>query len=464
MLRKIFVVMVAFAAYWVCFPANDWQTTMPFMLRADAQTPPTVSPPCGTPAWTASPGAPVNAQNLNAEIYHLEACAGNAAAQPTTSPPIVASGSPPVFTITTGNCLAITAGVLAYNCATPAVLVAGPCTSPYPTTSATVTGVAIGISTGAGCGGGGTVGGVVGGTCIGVTPTASPTGGVVVSYSGCPTPVPTPTGATVVTYVTPNPFESAVLARTDVTHFWELHDLNATGGNSPAPCSTGVGAIADAIGGGATGNPSPVPLTVVTEAPAPAPWCQFPNIIPNQGTFNAASYGSIVFCFNIAEYSCNNTLAGAGSYIALPASVQTASFASTPYTVCGIIGAMPSTRDEIWFGRDPQDSLQLDVTGQASGATQWDMQLNLGANNQFSYVGPAFACYTNSGSTSTFYVNGEPMATTATVPSTAPTGAGGIGAGVGGASPFVGRLNDIFYANTAWSQALIQYFYTLTGL
>src|SRR5262249_44029752 len=35
---------------------------------------------------------------------------------------------------------------------------------------------------------------------------------------------------------TPNPFEPAILARTDVIHFWELHDAPAAGAGTPGPC------------------------------------------------------------------------------------------------------------------------------------------------------------------------------------------------------------------------------------
>ena len=98
-----------------------------------------VAPPCGTPAWTASPGAPVNAQNINSELLHLESCAasaGGAAPNITPSAPISATvvGTSTVLgLVITGTCLVIVGGALEYS--TTACPTAGPQATPSPTLS-----------------------------------------------------------------------------------------------------------------------------------------------------------------------------------------------------------------------------------------------------------------------------------------------------------------------------------------
>jgi hypothetical protein len=477
MLRKLFVIFMVMAMYWVMFPASTWQLSKPFLQPspADAQAVNTVSPPCGTPAWTASPGAPVNAENLDAEILHLEACAGNAAAFPTTSPPVIGTGSPPTFTIVTGNCLAITGGVLLYNCATPAPLTAGNCTSPRPTgsfiavdytcgggqgaivgsspciTTAPTTNPAGGVVISYTC----TNQTVVAGTCVTASPTANPTGGTVLSYN-CATPVPTPTGgcATIGCYPTPNAFESAVLARADVTHFWEMHEAPVGGVyGTPGPCPTGTQLFQDAVINGATALASPVPLSIVTQSPNPLPICGGPPILNNTvGT----SVGS---CFAQGFNGCSNGAnTSSGPYIDIPLAVEL----SNPYTVFCILRPTQLT---LAVG----DEQAVDINGNRvrMGYTDGNASYSLVAvENQTADTGmyKVFMVLSVGTSQSTYYINGIPMAAPTSAPTSPPVADGGfLGAPSQPSTNYSGWISDCGLANTAWSAATVEYLYSLTG-
>lgn len=60
----------------------------------------TVSPPCGTPVWTPSPGAIISANGMNSEFQHLESCAASSVpATPIAGNCITITGTAPAFTI-----------------------------------------------------------------------------------------------------------------------------------------------------------------------------------------------------------------------------------------------------------------------------------------------------------------------------------------------------------------------------
>lgn len=77
-MKYVFAALILLVAFVVVMP---WNHTLLSPLDA-AQ----ISPPCGVPAWTASPGAQINSGPFNNELLHLESCAASAAAPLPYSP------------------------------------------------------------------------------------------------------------------------------------------------------------------------------------------------------------------------------------------------------------------------------------------------------------------------------------------------------------------------------------------
>lgn len=367
-------------------------------IRVDPAVSATVAPPCGTPAWTASPGAPLNAANINSELNHLESCAASALYS-------VAPGG--AGTPAAGSCIAIT---------TPPAdgTVTNICT-PYPTPTA---------------------------TCANPNCTAA----------GLTITVITPTPVASSALVSANTLETILAARTDILHWWTLHGPTSLGGSTPGPCSTSVGAFVDTP---ATALASPVPLVVATIAGLPPPTCAMPDILPNNRST------SVGFCWGVPQQGCNAAVSGGSSYLLIPAVAQTACFATTPYTIFAVVNPIVTSRQQAFYERDPQDNLVLEVNANQ----QWDTTINAGAHNVMYATGPAFFVYTNDGTTSSTYINGSPITEPTIVPLAAPTGNGAIGHDFGnGTRGFMGRVENVGCANTAWSLGLIQYLYSLSGL
>lgn len=357
-----------------------------------------------------------------------------------------------------------------YVCNTPQPIVSGLCTSPRPTG---VNGIAIDV------------------TCqIGQTPApgnclaySTPPVQGTISYT-CPTPYPTPVISVTTTpcngsnlpsvsgfaltipapcasgggsSATANPFEPALAARTDIMHLYTLHI--ASGGTGPSPCPTTAGFFTDTPESAA---PSPVPATAVIESTLGAPTCAWPDILHNNTSPIGGTAGSVSFCWGVAQQGCNVAAGGGASFVQLPAAAQTACFASTPYTIFGLVYAQPTTRTQTFYSQNwaAQNVLQ----GQINTTAQYNTLINNVAHAVLSVTTPAFWVFTNNGTTATTYVNGFPVSEPTTLPSPAPSGVGSLGESAAGTNGFLGSLEDWGCANTAWSQSTIQYLYSLTGL
>lgn len=259
---------------------------------------------------------------------------------------------------------------------------------------------------------------------------------------------------------TPNPFEAAILSRPDVTHFWEMHDNPAAGAGTPGPCPTGAGQIVDSIGSGATGNPSPVPLTVVTTSPVPPPTCGLAGMLPDI----AGPSTSILFCHNASVTA--GTAKGCGvsathnSYLQIPSGTLPAS----PYTIGCIVALTPVTNaadSEGFYSAGSGTELRLQDG--SSGVFVANIN-NVASGSAGILLKGSLYVFTNDGTTSRLFINAAPI-TAPTVNPSPPAGVGSFGDEIGSANTGLdGRMQDCWYANTAWPASTINYFYSLTGL
>lgn len=233
-----------------------------------------------------------------------------------------------------------------------------------------------------------------------------------------------------------------------------MHDNPVAGAGSPNPCPTGANVIADAIGGGATGNPSPVPLAVVTVSPQGAPICGAAPILKGGvGT-------SIQFCtnFNVTSGCRTNSGGTHSSYIDIPL----ATFPAAPYTIgCIFAPTLVNSHTGFVFNMDA-DSLKLNMGYNGTGVTAAE------SNGGFfggAWTSPSgiLGILVNDGTKVTSYWNGVGDTSVTPAPSPAtndgrfgdPNGSAGAG--------FNGRIQDCWFANTAWSDAKIQQAFLMTG-
>jgi len=277
------------------------------------------------------------------------------------------------------------------------------------------------------------------------------------------TPVPTPTGVASVTYVTPNPLESFLLSEPSTTHLWGMHDKPTgcvTTYCTPGPCPA---TVADLIASGATANPSPAPLTTVTAAPNPAPFCGYSGVYPGAGS-------SVLFCQNGITGGTYGNCSGnsTGPVISFLQLLLAAEPATPPWTwFCTFYAHANSTAaGSIMFDQD-------------SGATNTAFYVGINATNNLTMItnggahpdsaSIAFASrgmwvVTNDGTNTTLWINGVTHNVVAVQPSP-PANAGGFGKEFNAAADgYTGMLEDCGNANTAWTQAKVQYAYTLMGI